>query len=236
MDIVEGCHLDIKVDDICHLFSGELEYVFNEKEKGIISEEINKLLELKVIKVTQRKKDQIVSPIFLRKKKNGEYRMVLNLEKLNKHIPYKHFKMENFEQAIRLINEGDFLASVDLRHAYYSVKIAEEQQRFLCFTWQGNIYQFTCLPNGISEGPRIFTKLMKPVFAALREKGFTITSFIDDSLICNSSLPGCHTIIKDTIDTLRQLGFSINEDKSVLVPTKHIECLGNIIDTESRKL
>lgn len=51
--------------------------------------------------------------------------MVLNLEELNKHIPYKHFKLENFEQAIRIIDKGDYMASVDLRHAYYSVKIAE---------------------------------------------------------------------------------------------------------------
>ena len=52
--------------------------------------------------------------------------MVLNLKELNKYIPYKHFKMENSEQAIRLVNAGDYLASVDLRHAYYSVRIAEE--------------------------------------------------------------------------------------------------------------
>ena len=29
--------------------------------------------------------------------------MILNLEKLDKHINYKHFKMENYEQAIRLV-------------------------------------------------------------------------------------------------------------------------------------
>lgn len=44
----EGCSIlyadTVKVDDISHLFSGELKYIFNEKEKGIISEEINKLL------------------------------------------------------------------------------------------------------------------------------------------------------------------------------------------------
>ena len=56
--------------------------------------------------------------------------MVLNLEKLNYHIPYKHFKMEDFEHAVKLINAGDFLASVDLRHAHYSVKIAEENKGF----------------------------------------------------------------------------------------------------------
>ncbi|XP_045126284.1 uncharacterized protein LOC123513278 [Portunus trituberculatus] len=159
--------------------------------------------------------------------------MVLNIKELNKYVPYKHFKMENFEQVIRLINAGDYLASVDLKHAYYSVRIAEEQQRYLCFKWDGIFYQFTCLPNGFSEGPRIFTKLMKPVFAALRGMGYTITSFIDDSLLCNQSRAGCIACINDTIALLQKLGFCINSKKSVLVPTRCIEYLGNVINTTS---
>ena len=82
--------------------------------------------------------------------------------------------MENFEQAIRIVNKDNYMASVDLQHTYYLVKIAEEQQRrYLCFKWQGKVYQFTCLPNGISEGPRLFTKLMKPIFATLRVKALS---------------------------------------------------------------
>ena len=95
--------------------------------------------------------------------------------------------MEHFEQTIRLVNKGDYVVSVDLKQAYCSLKIAEEQQKYLCFQWHGKVYQFTCLPNGISEGPRLFTKLLKPIFATLREKGFTITSFIDDTLMCSAS-------------------------------------------------
>lgn len=232
LDIVKHCHLDINTDDIGPLFSEEIEYVFSKEEKLIICQEIVKLLELKVIKVTHRQKDQILSPIFLRKKKDGGFRMILNLQKLNEHIEYKHFKMENFEQAIRLINKDAFMASVDLRHAYYSVKIAEEQQKFLCFKWQGMIYQFTCLPNGVAEGPRLFTKLMKPIFATLREQGHIITSFIDDTLISHSSFEGCNQSVHATVELLRKMGFSINVGKSVLTPTKSLEYLGNVINSE----
>lgn len=233
LDIVEHCHLDLDVPNITHLFFEEVEYVFKEEDQAFIDQEITKLLDLKVIAITQKQDDQVISPIFLRKKKNGEFRMILNLEKLNKHIAYKHFKMENFEQAVRLINKGDFMASVDLRHAYYSIKIAEEQQKYLCFKWRGKIYHFTCLANGISEGPRLFTKLMKPVFATLREWGYTITSYLDDTLICNSSLTGCYDCLLNTVQLLRKLGFCINEEKSILVPTKRIEYLGNVINSEN---
>ena len=125
------------------------------------------------------------------------------------------------------------MASVDLRHAYYSVRIAEEQQKFLCFRWQGKIYQFTCLPNGVSEGPRLFTKLMKPIFATLRQRGYTITSYIDDTLITHSSLEGCYECINSTLELLQQVGFCVNVKKSVFVSTQRLEYLGNIIDSVS---
>lgn len=123
--------------------------------------------------------------------------------------------MENFEQAIRLVNTGDYLASVDLKHAYYSVKIAEEQQKYLYFQWHGKVYQFTCLPNGISKGPRLFTKLMKPIFATKRTR-FYITSFVDGTLMCSASCAGCSDCISSIVDLLRKMGFCINVEKSVL--------------------
>ena len=74
---------------------------------------------------------------------------------------------------------------------------------------------------------------MKPVFAMLRGMGYTITSFIDDTLLCNQSQVGSIACINDTFAVLQKLGFCVNSKKSVLVPTKCIEYLGNIINTNS---
>jgi len=76
---------------------------------------------------------QFVSPIFIRPKKNGEHRMVLNLKKLNEFIPYHHFKMDTFEKALNLITKDTYMGSIDLRHAYYSIGIAPEQQKYFRF-------------------------------------------------------------------------------------------------------
>ena len=58
---------------------------------------------MKVIKVVQHHPNEFISPIFLVKKKNGEYRMILNLKELNESIVYHHFKMDTFESALKLI-------------------------------------------------------------------------------------------------------------------------------------
>ena len=71
---------------------------------------------------------QFLSPIFLRpKKKPGEFRMILNLKKLNGYFPYAHFKMENFENALELVSKDMYFGSIDIKRAYYSIPIAEEQ-------------------------------------------------------------------------------------------------------------
>ena len=61
------------------------------------------------------------------------------------------------------------LASIDLRHAYYSVHMAEQHQKYLCFRWKDKISQYTCLPNGLASAPKFFTNIMKPVFFQIEE-------------------------------------------------------------------
>ena len=45
--------------------------------------------------------------------------MILKLKKLNEKVSYYLFKMDTFEMALKLVKRNDFMASVDLRHAYY---------------------------------------------------------------------------------------------------------------------
>ena len=124
------------------------------------------------------------------------------------------------------------MANVDLRHAYYSVPIAKEHQNFLRFSWNNKIFQFTCLPNGLASAPRYFTKIMKPVYARLRNLGYTNVGYIDDSLLCGDIYYECKENIQKTVSLLEQIGFIIHPEKSQFEPSKKVTFLGNIIDSE----
>ena len=47
------------------------------------------------------------------------------------------------------------------------------------------LFEFKCLCFGISSAPRIFTKILKPVYAFFRQLGIRCIYYIDDSLIMN---------------------------------------------------
>ena len=86
-------------------------------------------------------------------KSNGKWRLILNLEELNSLIEHVHFKMEDIRTAVKLVYEECFMASIDLPNAYYTIPIHNDFREFLSFRWSGRIFQFTCMPFGLSVAP-----------------------------------------------------------------------------------
>ena len=198
------------------------EYKHTEDEIEFLHEEITKLLDKQIITQVEPVPGQYVSNIFLRDKKDGSYRMILNLKKLNFSVEYFHFKMETLKSAINLMTPGCYMASIDFKDAYYSVPIYEPHRKYLRFRFDGEMYEFTCLPNGLSSGPRLFTRVTKPMFATLREQGFLVTPYIDDTLLFGDTVEDCRLNVMETVTLALKLGFVVHPVKSLFEPCRII--------------
>jgi hypothetical protein len=225
LEMVKGSK--IPIEDYSQLpFDENSKNSIRPEQYADMDKEVAKLLKIGVIEQTVRQTGDIVSPVFLVNKPDGSYRMILNLKEFNKSVEYQHFKMDNLTSATQMMKKGCFMASVDLRHAYYSVPVAQEHRKFLKFTWRGQLYQYTCFPNGLCNCPRFFTKLLKPVYATLRAKGHLSTAFIDDCYLQGQSFNDCKSNVNDTVKLFQSLGFVVHEDKSVLTPCQKLKYLG----------
>ena len=107
------------------------EIQFDSNEKEIIDLEITHLLELGVVELAVHSPDEYTTTIFVRKKKSGKYRTILNLKGLNKHIEKHHFKMDTLWSAVQLMTPNCFMASLGLKDAYYVIPIAMEHEVLL---------------------------------------------------------------------------------------------------------
>ena len=181
------------------------ENTFSKVESEAIDLELHKLLQKVVICQFPHEPGEYISQIFIRPKKDGTYRLILNLKKLNKFVRYHHFKMETIHTATDLIKGNCYMASIDLRDAYYSVPLCKEHQKYLKFSWINILYKFTCLPNGLASAPRIFTKLLKPVYATLRSHGHVSFGYIDDSYLQRDSVRECKANVDDTTELFERL-------------------------------
>lgn len=205
--------------------------VFNCQQHTIVENEIHKLTEKGVIVRSEQETGEFISTIFIRPKKDGSYRMILNLKQFNEFVEYHHFKMDTLEAAISMMKPGCFMASVDLKDAYYTVPIHPAHQTFLKFLFNGVLYQYTSLPNGLASAPRIFTKLLKPVYATLRSMGHLSSGYIDDSYLQGDTYEECHHNIIDTATLLAKLGFYIHPEKSIFRPAQQLTFLGFNLDS-----
>lgn len=208
----------------------------NEEEESALDMAIVKLRQSGAIFKAEVETGQYISPIFGVPKQDGSVRLVINLKRLNEYVECPHFKMEDYRSALTLISKNYFLAVIDLRDAYHSIPINPEHQKYLKFRWKDNMFKFTCLPFGLNIAPYIYTKVMRPVLAHLREQGVLSVSFLDDCLIIGSDYKNCKQSLDKTLKIYERLGLVVNLQKSQLKPSKRVQFLGFIFDTERCQL
>ena len=102
--------------------------------------------------------------------------------------------------------------------------------------WDFKRYELTCLPFGYSLAPRVFTKIFMPIMAYFRFLGFRVIIFIDDLILIASSYDECLQQLDVLKQTLCELGFTVNVEKSQLVSVNEILYLGFIINSIAMRL
>ena len=205
---------------------------FSPFETNLIQLEIEALLQQNVIEQVQNSpQNEFISTIFLVPKPDSGNRVILNLKRFNEQVEKSHFKMNSLSSAIELMTPGSFMASVDFKSAYYSVPVCEEHRPYLRFVFNGIKYQYTCLPMGLTTGPRDFTKIIKVMFKFLRERGYTNTFYIDDSLLIEKTFERCVENVCSTIEVSRAAGFTVHPEKSVFFPSQEIKYLGFVLNS-----
>ena len=151
----------------------------------------------KIIEPCDFNNGDYLNTVFLRKKKdstieNPKYRMILNMKALNKsYVELIHHKMSSLQTCLDLMEPNWYLASIDLKNAFYTIPMDKEFTKYLKFCVDGNYYKFLVLPMGYRDAPRIFCKILKPVLAHLRKEGFCrlsiSTTFSSRVLLMNNA-------------------------------------------------
>ena len=231
--VSEGYKIQILNSDI-HL-SPIISTPSKEKKVAILAE-INSLLDRGFVSKIPHCSDHIISRVFIVPKKNGKNRMIIDLSRLNNFIKKVSFKMEDKTVIQSLIKENDFLVSIDLTDAFLSISLHESSKKFVVFEIDGQRYCYNRLVFGLTSSPRIFSKILKPAINFLRNNGIKISFYLDDIFICASSKSLALDHMNQTISLLTSLGFSINFEKSNLVPSHSMEHLGFLWNSTSMSI
>lgn len=75
-------------------------------EQHVIDTEIDKLLSKGVITPRSHEEGEYISSVFTRAKKDGSFRVILNLKCLNTPAQYHHFKRNSLNTVLQMVNGG----------------------------------------------------------------------------------------------------------------------------------
>ena len=79
---------------------------------------------------------------------------------------------------------------------------------------------------GITTGPYIFTKCLRPLENFWRENGVKVVLYLDDRFGMNKDVSSCYEDAQFVKESLIEAGLFINEKKSGFNPVTKLEWLG----------
>ena len=140
--------------------------------------------------------------------------------------------METFESTLKLVTKGMYLCIKLISDTHTTQLLLQKSiEFFYASIEETKLKQFSVLHSDLAHGPLIFTKLLKPVYATLRNKGHISSGFIGDPFLGSQTVNECELNVGDTVDLMKSLGFMINKEKSSKIPYTRIGLLGFTIDS-----
>ncbi|VDI47874.1 Hypothetical predicted protein [Mytilus galloprovincialis] len=136
--------------------------------------------------------------------------------------------MDTISKVLNLVKQGDWAISLDLKDAYFHIKVFKNHRKYLRFSVQGQVYQFKALCFGPTSSPRVFTKVVSVVAAHLRKQNIRLAVYLDDWMCVNQFQQKLVIDREIMLNLLVRLGFLINHEKSSLIPNQTITYLGAV--------
>ena len=114
-------------------------------------------------------------------KKDGTFRTVNDFRPINEITIKNRYPLPNIERSKDQLSGANWFTKIDLREAFFAVRMAEEDQWKTAFRTQNGLYEYTVMPMGLTNAPATCQEVVNET---LREfLGRFVIAYVDDILI-----------------------------------------------------
>lgn len=171
---------------------------------------------------------QYASPIVLRPKKNGLYRLCVDFRRLNKKVIRDRYPLPIMEDVVDVLQGAVVYTTIDLRDGFFHVDVTEESVKFLSFIVPDGQYEFLKAPFGFTNSPSMFQRFINTVFRQLMNEKIMAT-YLDDLATPGKSMQNGLENFKKVLAKAEENGLLINWKKSKILVNK-VEFLGFVVE------
>ena len=155
-----------------------------------IQSEVDSLLQRGIIEPSN---SAWASPLVPVRKKNGKLRICVDFRAVNSLTRKDSFPLPNLADAVGRFKDNMYFSSLDLLAGYHQIPLAESSKEITAFSTGEQLYQYTRMPFGVTNGPASFSRLVSVVLSGVPLE--RAQAYLDDILVAG----------KDFEDHLRNL-------------------------------
>ncbi|XP_060602869.1 uncharacterized protein LOC132755945 [Ruditapes philippinarum] len=200
-------------------------YKVNPLQRKIIDEEVQKMLDNKII----RESNSIWhSPVVLVKKRDDTYRFAVDYRQLNRITLSIAHPLPTLETVFDCIGDSQakFFSTLDMASEFWQVPMDPKTRHKAAFCVPSGIYEFDRMPFGLKNAPMSFQMLMTKVLGSMNWK--QALCFIDDILVFSPTFEQHLSDLELLFQKLRGANLTLKPEKCHFAQEK-VKYLGHIL-------
>ena len=189
------------------------------KFRDWLKQELKDLMKAGIIEISE---SQYNSPALVVPKKLDEHaaasdvtaskgmRLVVDYRQLNKVIEDANFPIPRVQDLVTQYKGKDVFSTMDIRHAYYTIRLDKESRKVTAFSCEFGKFQFCFLPQGLKISPAIFQQTITNVLANLDHSD----AYMDDINTATCGQVSHLHALRDVFQAMRKSRFKLKKAKS----------------------
>ncbi len=199
-------------------------YRKSNKDQEILQQETDKLLRDGII---EHSTSPWSSPVVLVKKKDGTTRFCVDYRRLNQITTKDAFPLPRIDDIYDQLTKTTYFTKFDFKAGYFQVPLDKADRPKTAFSTRDGHFQFKVLPQGLTNGPPTFQRIVNQILSPNRWKH--ALAYIDDIIIYSSNFTKHLEHIEEVCSLLNEANFKLNIDKCEIAKTQ-ILFLGHLIE------
>ena len=198
---------------------------YSREDSAFIDEEVKRLLKEGIIEPS-------LSPwhaqVVVTKDENHRKRLAIDYSQtINRFTLLDAFPLPRITDMVNKITQYRVFSTIDLRSAYHQVPLKEEDKPYTAFEARGNLYQFTRLPFGVTNGVACFQREMMKF---VDENGLKASfPYLDNVTICGKDQEDHDANLKQFLEAAKRKNLCYNTEKCIF-STRCLPIFGYIIE------
>ena len=172
------------------------------------------------------------SNLVIATKSDGKPRVTVDLRRLNAITVRQNFAMPHVSDSLDFLSQSKYLSVIDCSHSFFHIPLKESDREKTTFHTRKGMYQWTVLPQGATNSPAIFSRLMALTLRGLNY--LCVLSFVDDLIVIGRSFAEHILNLELVLNRLRYANLKLKPAKCKLFQSE-VSYLGFRVTGETIK-